>query len=458
MAERIVVPFEGEGSGTGALSWGQAEIWRAMQRQRSWIPLITVTPLPASTTAADLAAELRFRMGRYPSMRTRYRLAGGGTPEQVLAASGETALEIIDAPDASPISAAKQAAAIRDGYLAASPDLATDWPLQMTAIRQRGMLTHLVTATCHLAVDAVGTAALLADLATLDRATGEATAPPPAPGSALSPLEQAAWQDSAAGQRVSAAAMRHWEPLLRAVPASRFPQPASPRRPRYAEASFTSRALHLACQVVAARAGTGTAPVLLAAFAVALARVTGSNPVLARVVVSNRFRPGLAESVSQVAQTGLCVVDTAGLPFGEVVRRAWRSSLAASRHAYYDPAQLDALVARLSQERGTPLDIDCFYNDRRLTGQAAAGGPADIQTALRHTTLRWEPPTGRPTERFFLHVNDVPGTVDLTASADTAHLSPGDLAACVQTMEEVTVAAALEQAADPDHQKKHIAT
>jgi hypothetical protein len=444
MAERIIVPFDGAGSGSDALSWGQAEIWRAMRRQRSWLPLITVTPLPARTTPRDLAAGLRLRMSRYPSMRTRFQPHGDGEPRQVLAASGEATLEIDDGGH----DPAAAAAAVRDRYLAASPDLATQWPLQMTAIRYRGALTHLVTAVCHLAVDAFGTAAMLTELAEPDRCT--------APPDGLTPLDQARWQRSQAGQRVSSAAMRHWQRLLATVPPERFRPPAGPCQPRYAEAGVRSPALHLAARVVAARAGTGTAPVLLAAFAVALARVTGGNPVLARVVVSNRFRPGLANSVSQVAQTALCVIDTGGVPFGEAVTRAWRMSLTAFRHAYYDPGQLDELMARLSRERGRPIDIDCFYNDRRMTGLDPGGAvpaPADIEAALPHTTLRWQPLTGRPSERFFLHVNDVPGTIDLTASADTAHVRPAEVEVLLRAMEEVTVSAALDRAAasDPVH-------
>jgi condensation domain-containing protein len=428
MAERIIVPFEGEGSGSEALSWGQAEIWHAMRRQRSWLPLITVTALPPGTTPGDLTASLRLRMSRYPSMRTRFQPGEDGRPRQVLAASGETTLEIAGGGH-DPAGAAE---AVRDRYLAARPDLATEWPLQMTAIRHRGVLTHLVTAVCHLAVDAFGTAAMLTELA----GPGRCTTPP----DGLTPLDQARWQRSPAGQRVSSAAMRHWARLLATVPPDRFRPHTGPCQPRYAEAGFRSPALHLAAQVAAARAGTGTAP----------ARVTGGNPVLARVVVSNRFRPGLANSVSQVAQTGLCVIDAAGVPFGEAVRRAWRMSLAAFRHAYYDPGQLEELVARLSRERGRPIDVGCFYNDRRMTGLDPGGAvpaAADIEAALPHTTLRWQPLTGRPSERFFLHVNDVPGTVDLTVCADTAHVSPAELELLLRTMEEVTVAAALDRAA-----------
>jgi hypothetical protein len=441
MTERIIVPFAGEGSGADALSWGQAEIWRAMERQRSWIPLITIARLPAGTIVGDITAQLRLRMSRYPSMRTRYHVDPGGTPRQVLAAGGEAALEIIDA-DGDP---AETAAAVRGRYLVARPDLASDWPLQMTAIRHRGTLTHLVTAVCHLAVDAFGTAAMLDELATLDPHTGPA-APPP---DGLTPLDQARWQHSPAGQRVSNAAMRHWRSLLATAPPRRFPTRAVPRRPRYAEISFCSPALHLAARTVAARTSTGTAPVLLAAFAAALARVTGSNPALARIVVSNRFRPGLGKSVSQVAQTGLCVIDVAGITFDEAVKRAWRMSLTASRNAYYDPAHLDELVARLSAERGAEIEVGCFYNDRRMgddSGQEAIPSQADITAALPRTTLRFQPPTDLPTETFFLHVNDVPGTIDITASADTAHISPEDTEMCVRGMEEIVAAAVCDPA------------
>jgi hypothetical protein len=441
MTVRIIVPFEGEGSGAGELSWGQAEIWRAMERQRSWIPLITITQVPAGTLAGDIAAQLRLRLSRYPAMRTRYRVDPGGTPRQVLAAAGEATLEIIDTAG----EPAEAAEAVRDRYLTASPDLARDWPLQMTVIRHGGTLTHLVTAVCHLAVDAFGTAAMLDELATPDARAGLTALPP----GGLSPLDQARWQRSDAGQRVSKAAMRHWQNLLAAIPPRRFPKPTAPRRPRYAEASFRSPALHLAARAVAARTGTGTAPVLLAAFAAALARVTQSNPVLARVVVSNRFRPGLAKSVSQVAQTGLCVIDVAGITFDEAVTRAWRMSLTASRHAYYDPAQLDELVAALSAERGTEIEVGCFYNDRRMgdgPGRETIPVQSDIQAALPHTALRFLPPADRPSETFFLHVNDVPGAIDITASADTAHISPEDTEMCVRGMEEIVVAAACDPA------------
>ena len=55
-------------------------------------------------------------------------------------------------------------------------------------------------------------------------------------------------------------------------------------------------------------------------------------------MVSNRFRPGFAGSVSPVMQSCLGVIEVADAPFEEVVRRAWQSALGAYKHAYYDLA------------------------------------------------------------------------------------------------------------------------
>jgi hypothetical protein len=438
--ERILVPFEGEGSGTDELSWGQGEIWRAMQRQRSWMPLINVKPLPAGATVEDITAELRFRMSRYQSMRTRLRFDASDRPRQVVSGSGVATLEIIDA-DGDPAAAA---AAIENQYAEMNLDLVNDWPLRITVIRQQGTPTHMVSAVCHLATDLFGTLAMTADLADRDPRTGQPRAPaPPMP-----PLEQARRQRTPAARRVSDTAMRYWEDLLKTVPPRRFANQAGPRQPRYWQARFDSPALYLATRAIDARHQVGASPVLLAAVAVALARVTASNPVLIRVVVSNRFRPGLAQSVSQVSQTGLSVIDVADITFDEAVTRAWRSSLAAYKHAYYDPAQLDELVARLSREQGEEIDINCYYNDRRMQAQRDSAGPVpaerDLRAALPRTALRWDPPSDRPSERFFVHVDDEPGSVNIVMSADTRYISPGDMEACLRGMEEIAVAAATD--------------
>ena len=117
---------------------------------------------------------------------------------------------------------------------------------------------------------------------------------------------------------------------------------------------------------------------------------------------------------------------------------------------YYDPLREHELVARVGRERREEIDIACFVNDRRFQGQPAAGqppGPADVRAALSRSTLTWGYQQDRPSERFFFHINDVPGTLSYEMCVDTHYVSPADLEACLRGLEAVAVEAALDPAA-----------
>ena len=154
-----------------------------------------------------------------------------------------------------------------------------------------------------------------------------------------------------------------------------------------------SSAGHLALATIAKRTGVDdTSSVLLAAFAVSLARVSDVRPSVVRTVVNNRFRAGFAESVSAVNQSGLCVIDVADASFDEVVGRAWRSAVGAGLHAYYDPHELHRLFDSVGRERGVRLDMSCFFNDTRRVGvdqSEAAATPSELDEALHHSEFRW---------------------------------------------------------------------
>ena len=46
MAERVLVPFEGEGAGLAELSWGQRQIWAVLQGTDSSLPMGGARALP----------------------------------------------------------------------------------------------------------------------------------------------------------------------------------------------------------------------------------------------------------------------------------------------------------------------------------------------------------------------------------------------------------------------------
>jgi Condensation domain len=436
----VPVAFTGHGAGEDDLSWGQQDIWGTMRRERSWLPIGFTRPVPAGTTVEDVAAELAFCMIRYPSMRTRLVFTVDGRPRQVVAAGGEVALEVVDAgPDADP---AEVAVRVQQRYQESDHDHATDWPVRMAVVRQHGVPRYQVMVVCHLVVDGLGALVMLAEMAARD----PAVAPAGIPVTALQPLDQAREQRTPAARQRSAAALRHWEALLRSTPADRFTGSTDPREPRYWELGCESAALHLAVGPVAARAGLEESTVLLTAFGMAMSKVTGISPLLVQLVVGNRFRPGLAGSVSPVTQTGVCVLDVAGVDFDEALARTWRAALAGYKHGYYDPTELAELVDRVARERAEPATMRCGFNDRRMLTRGVPPvdpTPAAVRAARAATTMRVEQRRDRPFEPCYLHLLQRPTAVRLVLCADTHFLGPADQEAVLLGMEATVVDAAL---------------
>ena len=435
-AEQITVAFEGPGAGSGPLSWGQIESWNAVTTLGHWMPIGGALPLKPGTTVQDVAGELRHHLSRHPSMRTLLRIpAGGGTPTQVVHASGHAVLEVYDAGAADPSDVAE---AVAGRYRDAGLDFGAQYPIRMAAVVRDGAASHVVALISHFAADGAGAQIMLRDV--VER--------PAAPVAGRQPLDQARWQASPAGRRQNEAARRHFEDILRTMPPARFRTPAMPRRPRYWRAVHDSAALPLALRVLAARTGADQSSVLLAVFAMAVHATCGVDPVVVRPLVSNRFRPGLADVVCTAVQAGLCQVPVAGASFEEVVALARRASMSAYKLAYFDQRDLFALVDRVGAHRGERLEIGCFLNDRR-NPSAGAGGPqpsaAEILAALPRSSSSWTVRRDAPGfEPMILDVEDTPAGLRCTAHTDTAHISPDDTTALLEHLERVAVRAAVQ--------------
>jgi len=439
--ERVPVAFDGQGSGSGSLTWGQTEIWLTMT-QKGWLCLGGTLPLEPGTTVEAVAEELRFMVSRFPSMRTRLRFDGGGLPSQVLSASGRTVLEVYDAEGED--GARELAATVDVHYRTATRDFENEWPVRMAVVRRDGVPAYQVVYSCHLVTDGGGAQIIGRDMAARD------TSPP----SGTEQLDLARWQHSEAGRRQSAASLRYWEKTLRAVE----PQPVSAsgdrREPRHWTAELSSPALQLAVQAIAGRTGADSASVLLALYAIALGRRGALSPAVIRAQSSNRFRPGLAGMVSNLVQTGICVIETADSTVDQVVARAQRDAMAAYKHAYHDPAGFAALLARDASRRrpeASPWDgySWAFLNDRRGNGQDGDGKPVTAErlgSELARSAFRWSMKKDNPFEPLFLHIHGTAGAIVLTMCADTHCLAPAEIEGVVRDMEAIAVAAALDAA------------
>jgi hypothetical protein len=439
--EVVMVPFAGEGSGADGLTWGQQHIWNAMQELGSPMNMCATRELPAGARVDEFVDELRFYVSRFQSMRTRLRLVPGGWPRQVVVDSGEVPLEIVDVPpDGDPA----QVAAKLSAWFEDTPfDYERDFPIKMTLLRHEGELTHLVMTICHFATDAVGAMTMYNDYVSRDSGAGHGSKP-----SGMHPLELAAQQRTPSALRQSEASLRHWENLLRTIPRRRFPEPVEAGPDRYCQVRMDSPAMLLALRVIGQRLGVDVSTALLGVVAVGVGRVAGINPMVAQMVVSNRFRPGFAGIVSNVSQAGLFVVDLADITVDEAVVRSRQASMKAYKNAYFDFARWKELVARVNRDRGGVVDLKCYYNDRpsqyRSEGAATAPSPDEIDAALPRTSaLRWsELPYFN--EHLMVTIDDAPGAIGLIVLADTAYVPRPRMAELAHELEALAVAVAYE--------------
>ncbi|GAA3456300.1 condensation domain-containing protein [Dactylosporangium matsuzakiense] len=433
--ERIRVSFStgtAAGAGVGGLTWGQQQVFRAMREMGSSMSMGGVVPVHDARQVADFADELRFLMTRYPSMRSLLRFAPDGTTTQEVFTSGEAYLSVhTSGTDAD---AATLAAEVYAGWKSRPFEYTTEWPIRMAVVRTPAAVTHVLVDVCHLAADGSGLATMIRELP-----QRHALASSIAGG----PLELAAQQRRSTRQTDNA--MRFWETHLRTIDTNRFPAGhRPPPAPRFRRLIWTSPALHAASERVASRLSVDTAPVLLAAYATAFARVVAAPRFVTQVIVGNRFRPGLADVVTPLAQNGLVVIDTSRATAEETIHRARQASMAASKYAYYDPAARDALLDRVSKDRGEPMDLQVLYNDRRTATNLAARPwtQAEIGALRPQTRLVSEAELPYFNEKLMLNVDDIEDTTQITTEVDTAYLPMPALHRLLAEMEHFTVTAA----------------
>lgn len=458
----IPVDFRGEGAGSAALTWGQLEIWRAAHQTGRTMNLVNPVPLPDGTPVEEMVAILRFVVSRHPALRTRLRFADGPSgprhPWQVVAESGEVPLQIVDIGDGDDPAAATEE--LRARYELTPFDYEHEFPVRMGVVRQSGALRAVVIGFSHVVIDGAGLEALIRDLEHLDRATGAATAP----AAGLDPLALAQVQCGPTGHRQTGRCLRYWETQLGRLASWQNDEPTDPREPRFRELVVYSPAMELGLRAIEARIKTPSTYVLLAAYAVAVARVMGRNPNVVQIVASNRFRPGFADAVLPASQRGICVVDAAAATFDEVVDRAMTAATNASFFGYYDPVERDRLLDEVAERLGRPLDISWHLNDRRAIlaspdGGSAPSGPAAeaaLRDALPRTRLYWD--RAQPTfdGSLFMQVDSRPimtsrealdeglPAVYLEVWTDTQHFALDQIEALVREMEAIVGQAAFD--------------
>ncbi len=193
----------------------------------------------------------------------------------------------------------------------------------------------------------------------------------------------------------------------------------------------------------------------LAVIATAIGRATGVHPLTIKVMVNNRFRPGLADVIAPIAENSVLTIDTAGASVDEVVARARSASLTAGMRGYYDPDELGEVMARLDAERGHPARVTCRVNDQRAMIMRADEKasltevtPERVRQRLAETSLTWLGPREHMHEQVNILVEPrPPGVVSLHMMWDRWSLTNEQVEVLLRGVEEVAVEAAFDPAA-----------
>jgi hypothetical protein len=435
------------------LTWGQKAILQDMQDSGNQFSMGGRFELPESSTVEDAAARLSGLVGRHAALRMRLGTDSAGRPCQEVARSGQIGLDILTIPDdADRADVARYAADLMDTRPLARFDFHRDWPLRMAVLKHRGACPYLVWALSHLAADGGAHLLLLADLIAAGTARGTAGAPRRAQLPDIAQSEQTPQL-----RQLSSRAMRYWESQLRHIPAQTFGEPACPEDqagPRYWQARFSSPAAHLAMLAIAKRTGTDASRVTLALIATAIGRATGVQPLTVKVMVNNRFRPGLADVIAPIAQNSVVTIDVTDTTVDEVVARARGASLTAGMRAYYDPDDLREVMARLDAERGYPASVTCRVNDQRAmimrTEEGASPGevtPELLVHRLAETSLTWLGQRDNMHEQANILIENRPDVLSLHMLWDRWSLTNEQVEAILRGVEEVAVEAAFDPAA-----------
>ncbi|MPZ84438.1 MAG: hypothetical protein GEV28_30240 [Actinophytocola sp.] len=393
------IVFTGERSRGAPLTWGQRHVRRTASAS-SQVRVLDLPGLPVPRVA-DALAQL---VGRHEALRTRL----AGEDEQRVSDHGTLAV------DCGPALSADE--------LTGPFDDQEEWPLRVGLVTagppDGAAVRQVVLVSGPLAVDHNGAEIVVKDLGLLLRGALPVR-------SAAQPADDAAFQRSVSGTRLTSRAVRFWTDELRRVE----PPPVGPPGTAWS-VTLRSSAMDVAAHSIAARHGVSAATVYLAATAAVVGTLAGSRVTGLRAVVSNRFYPDRRDVVATIAQDGVVVLDLAVPSFGELVQQAWRMTMRSHRFARYDP---DAMASAVDTD-----SFPCFDDSRLARRDWALPSEAKLRAVAEGSTLT----SSAASAGGLALAVDGSGA---SARADT--MARSDLGSCLSALESLLVTAAFRDVA-----------
>jgi hypothetical protein len=339
---------------TCPLSYGQLSEWRNVDshpRER-WHEANTWSRwlLPDGVKTSAVRGALRALATRHLSLRTIYDFTDPACPRQLL--GPVDGADLTEAECATP----EEDAALSNAALNRPFDLRVEvgWRAQIRT--RRGRPTEVLLVRHHIVADNWSDAVLEQDFFAYLRYAAPTT---PAP----TPLDLATWQRSQ--ERTRAAATAYWQGIFASGDGRGFPG-SDPTRTGQMQCTLRSRLAYLGAHELATRTRTSLSNVVLAAYTLAVAQITGITRLVAHSMCANRFHPQwrhTVTSMSQYAAIPLTLLDD----LAEQTVQVYRAAMVAYRHSMYDP---DTIAGFHAEHEPT-----CTYNF--FPWQDITGPPTD---------------------------------------------------------------------------------
>ncbi|NUO96884.1 MAG: hypothetical protein HOW59_03030 [Nonomuraea sp.] len=421
---RLSVDFASDRSGTAELAWGQRGILGAIRQvgpdsaHYFNVPrLLTVPRAGGPRRPGAVATALAGVVSRHDALRSLLRVGAAG-PYQEVAAAGTLSIELAEATR----DTADDAAADLVARLAGRSFADGEQPLRTGIVVCDGAATHVALVMSHVVADWRAADVVARDLRML-LLRGAIARPPSAQ---LLDLVREEKSSSARSDR----AVAQWEALLRTVPSAMFPDPVRPgATPAFARVVLTSSRLDRAAQALARRTGVSTATVLLVAVTMLLRELTGHEVGAITPIVHNRFDSRTRDLVTSLNQLGLFTLGPCG-SLAETLVNAYPAVLTSYWRARYDPRALDAMIDRVSADRGVSLFPSCCINDLR-----PGDDPAGADRADGESEVEWLPTVDRRNCPFCMALIRRKGTLGVELTADTTRLPESEMTGLLYRLE-----------------------
>jgi hypothetical protein len=346
--------------GTGPLTWGQRSFWIPLTQHGELSYTFNighVLAVPSGRSVQDVADAIRTVVQRHHALLTRFPRYTTD-PYQQLAEHGTIRLTV---HAAGADEAERVAAEVRDetGRLCFQHE--DEWPVRFALVLADGAPRHLAMVFSHLVVDGECLRIVAHEFELLFG--GQAL--PPTEGT-WSPLALAQYEQGSVGKARSGAAMRYWRDEMLEGPSTIFDfARLDPEPYRHWRFRMVSPAVAIAAGRIAKVHRCTPSAAILAAVAAVLGQYTGHSRIPMQLMASNRWRPQVTRTISQLAQPGMFSVALDDMSFGELARATWKRALMCYQAAAYDPLDEQRETETVQRLIGAHIDRTVFFNDLR---------------------------------------------------------------------------------------------